>query len=77
MEMKWYMIGLMGIALAGMIPLSINQYTENKTKIEYAKMGLEECPNLDSIIHNATTTIWVKSCKNYTDNYYLHNKEDK
>ena len=68
MEMKWYAIMMVGIMVAVMTTLSMERFTDSNIAIESAKEGLEQCPNLNS--RNSSDTIWVKSCKEYTDSFY-------
>lgn len=77
MEVKWYMIFLMVTGTAGVIGLSFGEFNKSNKSIEAIKAGLEECPNLNSK-HDSTSTIFVKSCKEYTEEFYKfkENKED-
>ena len=68
MDMKWYAIMMVGVMVAGMTALSMERFTDSNIAIASAKAGLEQCPNLNS--RNSTNTIWVKSCKEYTDSFY-------
>jgi len=67
---KWYFIMLSIIAGFGMTAISVREYSESNISQKAIENGLEECPNLTSISSNET--IWVKSCTEYTNNYYKH-----
>ena len=72
MEMK-LMALLIGVIILGsfgsVVLLKSLEHSEN---IEMAGKDLEECPNLNSR-RSTSETIWVKSCKEYTETYYKFN----
>ena len=68
MESKWFAIMMIGIIVASVVGISMGGWNDRQIAIESAKAGLEQCPNLNS--KNSTNTIWIKSCKEYTDAYY-------
>lgn len=67
MDIKWIAIGISIIVMSAMFALSVESYSEEKTAIENAKAGLEQCPNYRSM--NSSATIWVRDCKEFTEAY--------
>ena len=71
MEYKWFFIAI----IAGILSASVNDiYKDSKEKdfkIEAIKVGLEECP-VDPT-YRYSKTLLVKSCKEYTTEFYKNN----
>ena len=62
--MKWEMIAVMVVAGTFFGMMTLGGINKENIKVEMAKAGLEECPNLNTVV---VRTIWVKSCKEYTE----------
>lgn len=67
MEVKWIAIMMVGLALSAAIGNIGTTAAENKTIADAGKAGLEQC--LKKPGSNSHSTLWVKSCKEYTETY--------
>lgn len=63
MESKWMWITVSVTMIMLFGGMTLEKYSNNKSSIEKAKSGLEECP----IKPGNFQTIWVKSCKEYSE----------
>lgn len=61
--------------LGGVIGISLSESNATNKSIEAIKAGLEECPNLDSVV--SMDIILVKSCKEYTEEFYKFNEDNQ
>jgi len=68
-NIKWLIIGFMVVFSVAFGAIGFKEYNNTKAGIEFSKQGLEECRKVPDGMN--TTTIWVKSCKEY----YIITKE--
>ncbi len=71
---KWFFIAIsVGIIIYG--GQSMIQDSSLGYKAKAIEKGLEECPADPKSSFNSKT-IFVHSCKEYIDNFYIHNPKD-
>ena len=58
MEVKWFFIAVVGVAISLSVMIIFNSYNATRA-------GLEECPKYGA--GHGGDALWVKSCKEYTE----------